>query len=318
MKIVSTGLYVPPKVQTAAELAPLIGRSEKWIIEKTGVRHRHIAEEPLEGMAAKAACEALNGGGKPDLILNASAVPLQAVPDNSVFIQNALGFKGIPCHSIHATCLSFLVAVKTANAFIVSGMYRRILIVSSEMGSIGRNFKEPPSAALVGDGAAAAVVEPAPDGEPSAMIAWSMSTWPEGAHLTEFRGWGVRRHPHDPNTKREDHFFHGAGPAVYKLARRRIGPMLRDLFRQAGLNRKDIDLVVPHQASGPALDAAPHYGGRKEQVVNIVGEYGNCVAASMPMALAIAHREGRMSRGDRVMLVGAGAGLSVAGAILRW
>jgi 3-oxoacyl-[acyl-carrier-protein] synthase-3 len=317
-KIVSTGFYVPPKIETAEDLAPRIGKSADWILEHTGVAKRHVAEEPMEVMGAKAARQALGDGPEPDLILNASTTPRQTIPDSSVFITRELGYEGLPCHSIHATCLSFLVALHHAYALVHSGAYRRILVVTSEMGSIARNWDEPESSVLLGDAAGAAIVEPTPAGEDAELLGYRINTWPSGAEYTELPGGGIRRHPNDPNTRPVDNLFHMDGPAVYKMARRRAGLVLAQTLGQAGLKPTDLDLVVPHQASGKALKAIPDYGIPEERVVNIVAEYGNCIAASIPLALAIAHRRGRLKRGNRLLMAGTGAGLSVGALLVRW
>ncbi len=319
IKIVSTGYYVPPKVQTAEELSPLIGRSEKWIVSRTGVKNRHIAEEPMNIIGAKAAKMALGDGPPPDCIINASTTPLQLLPDSSVFIQDALGLKGIPSWSVAATCLSFAVALNNAAALIHTGIYKRILIVSSETGTPWRNMKEPESAALFGDAAAAVVVELTPEGEPSGLLDWKMTTWPEGADTTEFRGAGTRRPPFiSEETKPEDYLFHMKGPKVYKIAVQRVKEVLADLLERNHLEKKDIDRLILHQASGHAIDAFVHYGFAKDKVVNIIAEYGNCIAASIPLTLAISNEKGRLKRGDTLLLGGTGAGLSVAFALLKW
>ena len=317
-KIVSTGLFIPPRVETAAELAPRLGVEESWILQHTGVRNRHVSDEDMPAMGARAARKALGNGPPPDLILNASGVGFQVIPDSSTYIQDALGFSGIPSFSVHATCLSFVVALHNAACLIHSGAYRRILIVSSDQGTRGRNFDEPESAALLGDGAAAVVVEPTPEGEPSEILFWKMSTFPKGASWTEVRGGGTRLHPDDPRTVPADNLFHMDGLAVYKMARRRVAVMFKRMFQESGYTPDDVDLMVPHQASGPAVEAVYRYGFAPEKVVSIIGETGNCVAASLPMALSTADLDDRMKRGDLVMLAGTGAGLSVAGMLLRW
>jgi 3-oxoacyl-[acyl-carrier-protein] synthase-3 len=318
VKIASTAIYVPPRVETAAQLAPRIGRGEEWIVTSTGVRERRISEEPVEVMAARAARAALDGGGPPDLIVNASTTARQLIPDTSVFIQDELGLEGIPSFSVHATCLSFLVALHNAAALVAAGAYRRVLVVSAECASLARNLDEPESAALLGDGAAAAVLEPTPQVESSALLSFMMTTWPKGAELTELRGLGQRCPPGDPRTRAEDNLFSMDGPTIYRMARRRVLSLVQDLLSANGLQPNDVDLVVPHQASGPGLELVPRMGFRAERVVNVIARYGNCVAASIPMALAHAAGEGRMRRGDLVLLLGTGAGLSVAGALLRW
>jgi 3-oxoacyl-[acyl-carrier-protein] synthase III len=318
VKVVATGMYLPPTVQTAEDLAPLVGKDAAWILEHTGVARRHLSTEPMEVMAAKAAREAIGNGPGPDLVINASTTPRQTIPDSSVYIARELGYEGVSCFSIHATCLSFPVALQTAATFVHAGVFQRVLVVSAEVGSIARNFEEPESAVLLGDGAGAVLVEPTPEGESSEFIGFSMLTWPSGAELTELPGGGIRKHPNNPATRPADNLFHMDGPAVYRMARRRAFVVLRTLFDKAGLSAKDIDLVVPHQASGRAMDAVTSYGLPAEKIVNVVGEYGNCIAASIPMALATADRDGRLHRGDTILLAGTGAGLSVAGLLLRW
>ena len=319
IKIVSTGLYLPPKVQTSAELAPLVGRSEKWILSRTGVAERRIAEEPMDIIAAKAAKEALHGIDNPDCIINASTTPLQLLPDGSVYIQKELGMSAIPSWSVHATCLSFLVAFINASSLIHANLYKRILIVSSETGTPWRDLSQPESAVLFGDGAAAAVIEETPDNEGSGLIDWEMNTWPEGAELSEFRGGGTRYPPYiSERTRPEDYFFIMQGPALYRMARERVKHTLSVLFKRNNITARDINWLIPHQASGKAVEAASEYGFDKRKVVNIVSEYGNCIAASIPMALAVANQRKLLKRGDLVLLGGTGAGLSIAFALVRW
>ena len=318
VKITSTAFHAPPRVETAAELAPRIGRSEEWILSHTGVAERRVSDEPVEVMAARVARAALASGPPPDLIINASAVPRQLIPDTSVFIQDQLGLEGIPSFSVNASCLSFVVAVHNASALVSAGAYSRVLVVSSEVGTRGRNMAEPESAALLGDGAAAVVLEPTPPDEASELEGFQMSTWPKGASLTEVRGLGVNLHPNDGQTRPEDNLFSMDGPGVFKMARRRVLSLVQSLLSAHGLRPDDVDLVVPHQASGPGLELVPRLGFRADRVVNVIAQYGNCVAASIPMALAHAAAEGRVRRGQRVLLLGTSAGLSVAGALLRW
>jgi 3-oxoacyl-[acyl-carrier-protein] synthase III len=270
-------------------------------------------------MAAKAARKALGSGPPPDLILNASTTPRQLIPDTAAFVQQELGYSGVPSYTIHATCLSFLVGLHTAALHISAGAARRVLVVSSEIGSPGRDMRDPESAVLIGDGAAAAIVVPTPAGEPSEFVAWRMATWPEGAEFTELRGFGQRCHPSNLETRPADQLFRMDGRSIFKMVRKPFREALNAVLAEHSLTYSDIDLVVPHQASGPALEHLRRLTDfRSEQVVNIVAEYGNCIAASLPMALAHAHQAGRLKRGMRVLMVGTGAGLSMACALLRW
>jgi 3-oxoacyl-[acyl-carrier-protein] synthase III len=318
VKIVSIARFLPERIETAADLAPRLGVSEDWIASRTGVLRRHVSGESMAQMGARAAKQALGDGPRPDLIINASGVPHQVLPDSSVFISGELGYSGIPSFSIHATCLSFPLAVYNAASLIQAGAYRRILVVSSELGTRGRNFDEPESAALFGDGAGAAVLEPTPEGEPSAILGFEMGTWPSGAELTEVRGGGTRQHPQDPTTVPWHNLFHMDGPGVFKMALRHVPGPLSRLFARCRVRPEEIPVVVPHQTSGPGVAAATRFGFRAEAVINRVSEEGNCVAASIPMALAYANEQGRLRRGDRVLLCGTGAGLSVLALLIRW
>jgi 3-oxoacyl-[acyl-carrier-protein] synthase III len=235
-----------------------------------------------------------------------------------VFIQRELGFSGVPSFSIHATCLSFAVAFRQAVLLVESGAYRRILIVSAEQGSVCRDFSDPESASLIGDGAAAVIVEPGEGEGCSELLGFMMTTWPEGAELAEIRGCGTRRHPNNPATSRADNLFRMNGREIYRMTLRHFSSLLGDLLDRTGLRPEEIDLVVPHQPSGPAVEVLPKFGFQPDRIVNLVGRYGNCIAASMPMALAHAAGEGRLRSGDHVLLAGTSAGISVAGMVIRW
>ena len=319
VKITGVGSYLPPKIETAEELAPQINKTPEWIIEKSGVNERRVSMIDVDEMGAIAGRQALGNGVKPDLIINASGVPKQTIPDTSTFYQRALGFEGIPSFSIHCTCLSFITAFNTASSLIESGVYNRILIISSDRGTIGRNFNEPESASLLGDGAAAVVLEPSNTLEKSQLIYFNMKTGPSGANLTEVRGGGTNKHPQDPETSISDNLFTMDGPAIYKIARKQVYKMMLKTLKATGLEREDIDWIIPHQASGKAVEAYISSGGFKpEKVVNIISKYGNCVAASVPIALSIAVNDGRIKRGETVLLIGTGAGLSAACALIKY
>ena len=318
IKITGIGYYLPENIETSEQLAPKIGKSVDWITSRTGVQERRVSDIDVDLMGAKASKLALKNK-VPDLILNASGVGKQVIPDTSVFIQKELGFKGVPSFTIHSTCLSFLVALNTAANFISQNTYKKILIVSSDRGTRGRNYDEPESAALLGDAAAAVLVEKALDDEESCILDFTMNTYPEGSHLTEVRGGGTNLHPHDSETKFADNLFTMNGPMIYKMARKTVYNQIQLDLKNNNLKADDIDLVIPHQASGLAIKAYSKYGGfSNDKVVNILDKTGNCVAASLPLALAIAYKDNRIKRGDLIYFVGTGAGLSVASCLIKF
>ena len=171
------GMYLPPRIETAEDLSPKLNRSADWIRSRAGVYERRVSNIDVDEMAAIAVKKAIGKKNKPDLIINASGVPKQVIPDTSIFIQKQLGYSGIPSFSVHATCLSFLVALNIASNFIKSKQYCRIVIVSSDRGTCGRNFNEPESAALLGDAAAAVYIEPIASN--SGLLSYSMETYPD-------------------------------------------------------------------------------------------------------------------------------------------
>jgi 3-oxoacyl-[acyl-carrier-protein] synthase-3 len=319
VKITGTGLYLPPKVETSKEISTLIGKSEEWIIRKSGVKERRVSEIDVDEMGAHAGREALGNGSLPDLIINASGVPKQTIPDTSTFFQKAMGLKGIPSFSIHCTCLSFITAFHTASSLIQTKSYKKILIISSDRGTRGRNFNEAESASLLGDGAAAIILESGTPSDSSKLMHFEMRTWPAGAHLTEVRGGGTNKHPQDPETLVSDNLFTMDGPGIYKIARKAVYKLMLNTLKSTNLTKEDIDLVIPHQASGKAVEAYIETGGfKREKVVNIVSKFGNCVAASVPMALVKSIKEKKIRRKDKILLIGTGAGLSAACALLSY
>lgn len=318
MRITAVTMAVPPRVQTADELAPLIHRTSDWILKHSGVSNRRIAEDEISPawLASAAAVEAIEIGGTPDLILYAGALTQQLVPDTSAFVQRELKLERIPCFTVNQTCLSFVAALQVANGLLKAGTYSRILICAGELATRGRNFEEAESASLLGDGAAAAIVEYAEEYD-SDMIGCSLETWSDGIELCSVRA--GNHPPYRPGTALDELFyFHMEGPQLYRFVRPRLKSFLSELLAKAGCAIDQVQIVVPHQASGPGLRILEQIGFAPDRIVNIIGDYGNCVAASIPMALAIAEQHGRISRGDLVLLVGTAAGVSLGAALLRW
>ncbi|MCP4639866.1 MAG: ketoacyl-ACP synthase III [bacterium] len=326
LKIVGVGRYVPKRVVPCREVEELCGLKEGWIARKTGVLERRWAGEgeTATSMAAEAAREALSDAGieagDVDLILNASGTQPQAIPDGAHLLQRELGLQdsGGACMTVHTTCLSFVTGMDVAASFLATGRYRRILIVSSDIASCGINMKEPESASLFGDLAAAVVVERTPEGEDSAVVAMRMEGYSSGADCTRILGGGTGRYANSPDTKPEDNMFHMEGPKVYKLARKHVGGFLERLRPGLSKDLGTIKRVVPHQASGFAIKALRKYGMPDEKVAVTIERFGNCVAASIPATLYETVRDKCIERGDEVLLVGTGAGLCIGGMILRY
>ena len=316
-KITGWGYYLPPTIETAQELSKKINKSSDWIISRSGVDERRISNIDVDKMGAIAAQKAIGEKPAPDLIINASGVPKQTIPDTSVFIQKELGYDGIPSFSVHSTCLSFITALNIAGSFINNNSYKRILIISSDRGTIGRNFEEPESASLLGDAAAAIYIEKSNDSNQGVLDS-KMNSWPKGTNLTEVRGGGTNLHPQNIKTRKEDNLFSMNGPKVFKFTLPKVQRMILDMLKKNHLAQSDIDLLIPHQASGKGVEAYSKFGGFDQgKVINIVNTTGNCVAASIPLCLAIALEKRIITKGDLIFLAGTGAGISIATAIIK-
>ncbi|GAB4449342.1 MAG: 3-oxoacyl-[acyl-carrier-protein] synthase III C-terminal domain-containing protein [Chloroflexi bacterium OHK40] len=319
VQIAGLGWYLPERIVTNAELESAYSLEPGWVARTTGVRERRRAtHETAAGMAAAAARRALDAAGmvaaEVDLIIAASSAPQQAIPCTAAYVQRELAAPdgASACFDVNATCLSFLIALQTAAHLLTAGSYRAALLVSSEIAGRSLNPAEPGSAVLFGDAAAAAVLLRAPTGSPSSVVWEQFATYSSGADLTVVRGGGTLHHPNDPATTPELNMFHMHGTGVYRQAARLAGPFIERFLARAGWAPEDVDAVVPHQASGHAVALlSARHGFRPEQVVSNLAERGNCIAASIPLALGEAVAAGRITRGQRVLLLGTGAGLTL-------
>lgn len=325
LKITGLGRYLPERIVPSSELEALCNLPSGWVERRAGVRERRWVNgenETAAYMGAQAAREAVAEAGLAltdlDLILNASGTPQQAIPDGGPLIQRELGLgaSGISAMSVHATCLSFLAALDLSANFLATGRYHRILIVTSEIGSIGINPAEPESASLMGDAAVAVVVTKAAEHEASCVLASRLETYGDGADLTAIAGGGTRKHPNSPSTRPTDNLFHMDGPQVLRMAIKYAPAFLEKLRPGLSTQLTSIKLVTPHQPSLMGIKVMQGFGWPLDKIVVTLDRYGNCVAASLPLTLYEAVKTDRLHRGDEVLLIGTGAGLSIGGMIL--
>ncbi|MGI9333963.1 MAG: 3-oxoacyl-ACP synthase III family protein [Gammaproteobacteria bacterium] len=326
VRIVGLGHSVPPRMVANVEIARRFECTPEWIGELTGVESRHHCE-PQTGpgaiaIGAQAAREAIEDAGlardEVDLIVNASGTQVQAIPDGASLLQRELGLgaSGVPCVSIHTTCLSFLNALQFAGALLHAGVHRRVLIVSSEAASAGLDPQDVETSALMGDAAAAAVVQAVPPGDRSRIHALHFETYGEGSELTVVRGGGTRNPPLAPHTRPGDHYFQMDKRSLLKLMLQRLPPFLERVW--PGHDLRALDHVVPHQASPATFSLLERVGFAPQRVHESLSVLGNCVAASIPATLYRAVRAGAVKRGDRVLLLGSGAGVSFGAAVLTY
>jgi 3-oxoacyl-[acyl-carrier-protein] synthase-3 len=327
IRILGTGKFLPGLKLTASELDLRQGYSAGSTLRHSGVETRYfVTHETASYMGAQAAKLALQaaklGIADVDCIVCCSGTREQAMPATAALISLQLGpsARGIPAFDINATCLSFLTGLDLLSFPIQLGRFQKVLLISSDIASVGLDWQDKESCTLFGDGAAAVIIGKSEVHESSKIITANMETYSEGAHYTEIPGGGTRFHPRDVmHADGHPHLFQMAGRKVYKLSAQVLPDFLRRLFVMANMTMAEVDLVIPHQASLPALNlmrkklAIP-----EEKMLITVQRYGNTVAASIPMALHDAEETGRIKRGDKLLLLGTAAGLMVGGMILEY
>jgi len=325
LKIIGLGRYLPSRIVHSAELETTFGLPQGWIEQRNGVRERRwVTTETASFMAAEAAREALHHAelrpDELDLIINASGTAEQAIPDTGALIQRQLGLgsTGIPAMTVNNTCLSFITALDVAAMYLSTGRYNNILIASADISSCGINPQEPESATLVGDAAAAVVVTRAGEKKSSMVHHSHFRTYGDGAYLTTIMGGGSARHPAKADHNPVDDLFHMDGLAVLRMVRSVDEVFLEELYPGLSTSLLDIDLVVPHQASKVALQMLQRYGWPECRIQKTIEWLGNCVAASIPATLYQAVHDGALQRGNKFLLVGTGAGLSLGGLVMTY
>lgn len=328
LRIIGTGEYIPSRRVDSEEFDLRWNKPAGWTRRHVGIAYRHVAssDEPASMMAAHAAQDALHRAGlradQLDAVISVSGVMEQAIPCTAALVQRRLNLAGssTPAFDINATCLGFLVALDMVASSMATGRFRRVLLVAGEVASAGLDWDDTDTAALFGDGAAAVIVEAATDDSPSCLLATHMETHTEGAEFCQVRAGGTRiRFSDDIDEIAAASRFEMSGRATYRLAAQKLPGFMRKLLDRAGVSVEDLKRLVPHQASGKALDHLERALQLPQgALVRILETHGNQMAASIPLALHHAIERGDLRRGDLFAMVGSGAGLSFAGAVLRY
>ncbi|MEM8678808.1 MAG: 3-oxoacyl-[acyl-carrier-protein] synthase III C-terminal domain-containing protein [Planctomycetota bacterium] len=322
-KIVGTGHYRPATVVSVEEMDRRLNKPRGWtrVHAGGGERRECLPRETLAGMARRAIERALQDANvtwpEVDALIDCSTCRQQPIPCNASLVQAEFGdaANGIPCFDIQSTCLGFILALQVANGLLAAGSHRRIVLVASEASLSGVNWREPESASLMSDGAAAAIVERHSSPQ---RLHFAHETYAEHADVCEVLGGGHKLSPFDYCPDLDDKFrFHMDGPRLFRIARRLLPPMVQAIFNSSAFQKEDV-FVIPHQASPRAVEkirrvlgiAPSHYADR-------VSEFGNMIAASIPMILDLYRRDGRIKEGDPVMLLGTSAGYSQAAMVFK-
>jgi 3-oxoacyl-[acyl-carrier-protein] synthase-3 len=326
-KVVGYGSYMPRTARPSVELDALFDEPPGWTEDKFGIRTRSIAapDETSSTMGAAAAREAIAMAGWDDgdfdVLVGACAVMEQPIPGTSVLIQDALGLgkSGIWAFDVNQTCLSFLTALDIVTMGFQAGRFKRAVIVSSDIASAGLDPEDRQTYSIFGDGAAAVCIEASTDRDGAGLISRRFETYGEGKGLATLRSGGTRIRASESEALLQGSKFQMDAFGVFKAAARCLPRLMDDVLTEAGVNRETVDLVVCHQASHPGVEHVRRLmGGDPARVVDIFGTHGNQIAASLPTALVMAYREGRIRPGAKVLLLGTAAGISAAAMVLRF
>jgi 3-oxoacyl-[acyl-carrier-protein] synthase-3 len=318
--VLGCGSFLPRRILTNAELATRIDTSDEWIVQRTGIRQRHIAAEDefTSHLAVNASKAALADAGidaqSIDLIVLATSTPDNTFPATAVAVQNALGINHGAAFDLQAVCSGFIFALATADNFLRTGSYKRALVIGAETFSRILDWSDRGTCVLFGDGAGALVLEAQEE---------AGKTTDRGVLTTHLRSDG--RHKAKlyvdggPGSTQTVGHLRMEGREVFKHAVGMITDVIVDAFKATGLTAEDVDWFVPHQANKRIIDASAHkLHIAPEKVVLTVDHHGNTSAASIPLALAVAVKDGRVKKGDMVLLEAMGGGFTWGSALLRW
>jgi 3-oxoacyl-[acyl-carrier-protein] synthase-3 len=319
-RITGWGKSVPEKVVTNADLEKTVETTDEWIVSRTGIRERHIAGEGETTctLSVKAARAALDKAGliaaDVDLILVATSSPDYLLPPVSSMIQHQLGAH-CGAFTLVVGCTGFVYGLVTAQQYIASGAYKTIVLIGAEVASTFVDWTDRDTCVLFGDGAGAVVMQASQ--EPTGVLAFELGSDGAGAEHLKIN-LGMANPPSQAGLDNREHYIRMNGREVFKFATRTLARSVTEVIGRSGLAAGDIDLLIPHQANVRIIEvAAKQLGLPMEKVFVNIAKYGNTSAASIPIALCEALDEGRCQEGDTIVVVGFGAGLTWASAVVQ-
>jgi 3-oxoacyl-[acyl-carrier-protein] synthase-3 len=324
-EMASIGVAVPPRVLTNDDLSRMLDTSDEWIVERTGIRERHIAgpDQSVAMLSREASEEALNRAGLTaadiDTIVLATASPDRLLPSTACDLQALLGADAAVAFDISAACPGFVFATGVAEGLIASGQSDTVLVIGAEKLSTITDFQDRSTAILFGDGAGAAVVRRVSRDDGRGILSIFLKSDGKLAPLLYRPGGGAVDPISEKVVCERSHYMKMAGREVFKAAVLAMSEACDEALRRAGLSADDVDLLIPHQANVRIIEAtAKHAGMPMDKVMVNVDRYGNTSSASIPLALDQAITEGRVKPGSVILLVAFGAGFTWGSAVIRW
>jgi 3-oxoacyl-[acyl-carrier-protein] synthase-3 len=323
-KISALGTYVPPRLLTNADLERMVDTNNEWILTRVGIRERHIVDPGVatSDLAVEATKKVLQQRGFTaadiELIVVGTVTPDMLFPSTACVVQNKLGAKGAWGFDLSAACSAFVYSLQVGAQFIATGAHKRVLAIGSDVMSSIIDYTDRATCVIFGDGAGAAMLEPA-ENDDEGFIDFVHEVDGSGGQFLYMPG-GGSLHPSSKETvANKMHYVHQDGQQVFKFAVRKQAELCLKLLERNGLKGSDIDVFIPHQANLRIINAtAERLGLRDGNVIINIDRYGNTTAATIPLAMNTAIEEGKLKKGSLVMLASVGAGFTVGATLLRW
>jgi 3-oxoacyl-[acyl-carrier-protein] synthase-3 len=323
-KITALGTYVPPQVLTNQDLEKMVDTNDQWIMERTGIRERHVLAKGLgtSDMCVEAAkkCLAQRGieAAEIEAIVVGTVTPDMMFPATACLVQDKLGAKGAWGFDVSAGCSGFVFALQAGVKLVESGAHKKVLVCGADANTRMTDYTDRTTCVLFGDGGGAVLLEPCEEGE-IGFIDYVHEVDGSGGVALNLPGGGSLNPSTHETVDKKMHYIHQDGPAVYKFAVRKMAEATTKVLERNGVTGADLGCFIPHQANKRIITStADRLGMDPERVIINIEKYGNTSAGTIPLAMETAVEEGKMKKGDLVLIASVGAGFSVGAALLRW
>jgi len=324
-KITAVGCYTPPKIVTNQDLEKLIDTTDEWIYTRTGIRERHISEDGVatSDLAIEAAKEALAKRGLDaaavETIIVCTVTPDMLFPSTACLVQDKLGAHGAWGFDLVAACSGLLYGLTTAAQLIGTGSQQRVLVIGADTMSRIVDYEDRSTCVLFGDGAGAILVEASEEGEEAGLLDFDHEIDGSGGSYLCMPAGGSRKPATHETVDAREHFVHQDGRQVFRYAINKMQEICESLLERNGLTIDDVDLLIPHQANRRIVSSVgERLGLPEEKIVINIDKYGNTTGGTIPLAAHDAIADGRLKKGDLVLMAAVGAGLTAGGALWRW
>ena len=323
-KISALGTYVPPRLLTNADLEKMVDTTNEWIMERVGIRERHLVDKGIA--ASDLAVEAVKNllASHPfdlqqvDLIVVGTVTPDMMYPSTACLVQHKLGIENTWGFDVSAGCSGFVYALNAGVKFVESGQYKKVLVIGSDVNSSMTDFTDRAVCIIFGDGDGAVLLEPAEEGEDGVIDHVAQIEGMGGQYLFMPGGGSLNPASHE-TVDQKMHYIHQDGKQVFKYAVKKMAEMTERVLEKNKLTGKDVDCFIAHQANRRIITAtADRLGMPMEKVIINIDRYGNTTAGTIPIAMRTAMEEGKLKKGDLVLIAAVGAGFTSGATLLRW